>query len=240
MPEEPTKLSKRLPKQGKADVALGLTRALVSAIPFAGGPLTELMSLVIRPALARRGDEWRIELALLEEELQKRVDDLTPEKLAQNDAFVSGFIQSTRIAIATNKKEKRRFLRNALLKIGLGRAPSEDKQEIFFNAIESLTVTHVKVLSILHNPSGAMTRAKATYGPLPSATRDFVQTIGYILPEMSGERDLLGAILSELRSRGFSQIADVHMPFPQAPSSSITNMGIEFLNFVAEPDPGSP
>lgn len=53
-------------------------------------------------------------------------------------------------------------------------------------------------------------------------------------PELKGQVSLIEAILAELRNRGFSNLSDVKLSFPQG--GQITNLGIEFLNFILNPE----
>ena len=60
MAEDPIQLfskrSERYPEPSDADVALGAGRAALAAIPFVGGSITEVLSLVLAPAVTRRRD----------------------------------------------------------------------------------------------------------------------------------------------------------------------------------------
>ena len=61
MAEETIKLfatrAERYPEPDVADNVQGATRAALAAIPCIGGPITELLSMVLAPAVARRRDE---------------------------------------------------------------------------------------------------------------------------------------------------------------------------------------
>jgi hypothetical protein len=54
-----------------------------------------------------------------------------------------------RIVVATHQEEKRKYLRNALLNIAIGKGLDEIKQQIFLNAIEDFSPAHVKALDII-------------------------------------------------------------------------------------------
>ena len=105
MDENPTKLfatrAERYPEPTDADVALGAGRAALAAIPFVGGPITEILSLVLAPAVTRRRDTWFKELADGLEEAERKIEGFSVENLVQNELFVSAVIQATRAAIST-------------------------------------------------------------------------------------------------------------------------------------------
>jgi hypothetical protein len=152
MAEDPIKLfstrAEQYPKPTEADVALGAGRAALAAIPFVGGSITELLSLVLAPAVARRRDTWLKELAEGLEEAERKIEGFTVENLTQDEAFVSAVIDATRSAISTHKDEKRDALRNALLNIALHRSTDEDQQQIFLRYIDELTVWHLRILQL--------------------------------------------------------------------------------------------
>jgi hypothetical protein len=62
MAESPIKLfatrAERYPEPTEADIAHSAARAALSVIPFLGGPASELLSMVLVPAVAKRRDEW--------------------------------------------------------------------------------------------------------------------------------------------------------------------------------------
>ena len=241
MTEKPIKLfstmSERYPEPSDIDAVHSAARGLVAFIPGAGGPIDELLSLVLAPSVTRRRDEWLKELADVVEELKKRMDSFKIEDLANNEAFVSATIQATRIAAGTNKEEKRAMLRNALLNIALGKGPNEDTQQIFLSILEAFTPTHVRVLNVLWNGSREIAREKVwDRDNVPIGRRNYGKAIESLIPELKGHSNLVGYIMTDLRSRGFTHLDKLDSPFPQGVPTSITNMGIEFMRFVIHPD----
>ena len=77
------------PEKSAADVAYGVVKAAVSGIPVAGGPAAELLGLIFGPPLERRREQWLEQLGDAVKELQDRDAELTPEKLSQNEAFIT-------------------------------------------------------------------------------------------------------------------------------------------------------
>ena len=122
MPENPIELfaslSQRYPEPDDVDAAQVATRALISAIPCVGGPITEILSLVMVPAISRRRDEWFRELADTLGEIASKTATFRIEDLVSNEQFISATIEASRIAISTHQSEKRRLLRNVLVRIG--------------------------------------------------------------------------------------------------------------------------
>jgi len=136
------------PEEGTADLVLRLMKAGISAIPVAGGPVVELMSILGSPVERRRLD-WLTSLAEDLSRLKKQVADLTDQKLSENAAFVTAALQATQMAGRTHQNEKLEALRNAVLNVAAGSAPEDDIQAMFLDAVDSLTATHMQFLSRL-------------------------------------------------------------------------------------------
>ena len=238
MAEEPLKLfstmAERYPQPDGSDTALAMTRGLISLIPGAGGPIDELLTLVLAPSVSRRRDDWFKELAKLMEELEKKVDGFKIEDLSGNEAFVSAAIQATRIAHGNHREEKRRILRNALLNVALGTAPDEDTQQIFLNIVDAYTVSHIRVLDVLWRGASRITAVLWEQNRIAINQRNYGSAIEVLVPEMRGQAGLAEYILTDLRSRGFTQLNSLSNNFPQG--GTITNMGVQFLRFVLHPD----
>lgn len=202
-------------------------RAGLAAIPIVGGPTNEVLSLILTPALQRRRDEWHKDLADVVEELEKRFSGFDPRSLGENEAFISATIQATRIAASTHQKEKREMLRNALLNIAVGKGPNEGLQQIFLNAIDAFTCSHVKVLDFLWRQHNILAESSRD-------SREPVSNYGHAinigLPELRKVAGLLEPILNDLKLRGFSDVSSPRDAFPRNPA--ITNLGIEFLHFI--------
>ena len=236
MAEEPIKLfatrAEQFPQPSDSDIAHAAVRAVVSAVPLLGGPINQVLSLVLGPPVARRRDEWLKELADALEQLETKFDGFKMESLENNEAFVSAALQATQIALRTHQHEKREYLRNALLKVAIGKGPDETRQQIFMNAIDAFSPAHVEVLDLLwRNFRGKnLWEVKST----PLNNRNYGAAIQIVVPELIGQVTVIEAVLSDLKNRGFSNLGGPQLSFPQG--GQITNLGIEFLNFILDPE----
>ena len=233
MAEGPIKLfatlAERYPQPTEADIALGATKAALAAIPVFGGPINEVVSLVLTPAVQRRRDEWFKEMAEDVHWLKAKVEGFNAENLVENEAFVSATIQATLIAIGTHQQEKRAMLRNALVNIAVGKGPDEDMQHIYLQLIDEFTPSHVKILHFLWTASS---RVAATYNGMLPRFQTYREVLDLLEPEFRGKTDLLQQILTDLNRRGLSTLQGVNLAFPQ---QVMTNQGIAFLQFVLAP-----
>lgn len=229
MADDPIKLfagrAERYPQPGPADTVQVAARAALSAVPVLGGPIAELISLVLSPVVQRRRDGWFKELADAVDGMEKKIEGFNIESLAQNEAFVSATIQATRIAVATHNREKREMLRNVLMKIALGQGPEEDLQQVFLSAIEAFTSSHIRVLDFFWNANRVLGVPVRNYG----------QAIQHALPDLAGHLDFVQHIMSDLKNKGFSNFGSPDTAYPQFPA--ITNLGISFLQFVSDSEP---
>ena len=136
------------PEEGASDLVRRVVNAAISAIPVAGGPLVELMNIVVFP-VERRRLEWLMALGEDLSRLKEQVADLTDQRLSENEVFVTAALRATQMAGRTHQKEKLEALRNAVLNVAAGSAPEDDIQAMFLDAVDSLTTTHVQFLSRL-------------------------------------------------------------------------------------------
>lgn len=234
MTEKPNKLfasrAERYPEPDGNDAVQAIARAGIAAIPFIGGPLNELLSLVLAPAVTRWRDDWLKDLADVVDRLEK--EGFNIEKLASSEAFASAVMQATVIATRTHQREKREYLRNALLSVAKGTKSDEIKQQFFLSAIDALTPVHIKALNLLWK--GGSLKIGWDKHSIPIMRRTYGAAIGILAPEVRGQTSLIEALLADLRNRGFSNLGGPDLAFPQA--GMITNLGIEFLNFVLSPE----
>src|SRR5438477_11690616 len=98
-------------KKSAGDVAREVGKAIVSAVPAAGGPLQVAFENIFASPIEKRKQAWLEQLAEVVTEVQERVKDLTPEKLAANEAFVTIAMQASQVAIRNHQQTKLDALR---------------------------------------------------------------------------------------------------------------------------------
>lgn len=231
--EDPTRifatLEERFPEAGDSDTANTAVRAVISLVPYLGGPINEVLSQVLVPALSRRKDEWLKEMARIVHQISQQQANFRFEDLANHEQFISAAVEASRIAIGTHQKEKRAFLRNILVRIGTNCTVSEDLQFMYLRLVDDFTPTHIRILDFLWRGNREFAR---NHGQL-SIPRRFSEVLEILFPEFIGKSDLVDRILTDLRSRGLCTLQSITLSFPQ---QVMTNHGIEFLNFILSPD----
>ena len=227
----------RPPKDKSAgDIAHYIAKAVVSAIPTAGGPLQVLLETIFSAPLEKRKLAWLEELADVVTELQQKVAGLTPEKLAANEAFITVALQASQIAIRNHHKDKLDALRNAVLNSALPNPPEEDEQLIFLRLIDQLIPWHLRFLALLDSPEGWMTRHDIQN---PGWSMGGVSTvIEHCFPDLKGKRDIYDQIVLDLQADGLiqqGQFVHVTMSGQGMMASRTTNRGKRFLKFISAP-----
>jgi len=205
------------PTRSGFDYGLAIAQVGALAFPFLGAGV-KLFDVVTAPLRGKRMSDWCEELRLRLNELSQRVEGLTPEALAASDPFVSAFAEATQAALKTHQAEKLEALRNAVLNVAIGSAPSEDLQRMFLSLVDSFTPTHLAVL------------------------RDFATKGQPNRLQFRKQRDLTDQIVSDLRDRGLLRdtrpLAAREMDSPEALVMyewEVTNFGRQFLEFIKSP-----
>ena len=223
-------------KKSAGDVAREVGRAVASLVPAAGGPLQVVFENFFSSPIERRKEAWLQQLADVVKEVEGRVAELTPEKLAENEAFVTVAMQASQIALRNHQQTKLEALRNAVLNAALPNPPQEDEQMIFLRLIDQLTPWHLSVLSVLDEPVRWMERhGVANPGWGMGGTSAVLE---HSLPELRGQRDTYDQIVRDLQSEGLlgqGQFLHVMMTGGGMVASRTTDRGKRFIGFITSP-----
>lgn len=136
MPDNPKTFA---PEATGKDAAHAAGRAVLAAIPFAGGAAVEIFQHVIQPPLEKRRTEWMNDVGKRLSKLEE--DGIKLESLSENEQFVSAVMSASQVAIRTHQAEKLEALRNAVENVARGQAPDEALQHMFFGFVDSLVLT---------------------------------------------------------------------------------------------------
>lgn len=223
-------------KKSTGDVVREVGRALVSLVPAAGGPLQVVFENLFASPIERRKEAWLQQLADIVLEVEGRVADHTPEKLAENEAFVTVAMQASQIALRNHQRAKLEALRNAVLNAALPNPPQEDEQMIFLRLIDQLTPWHLRILSVLDDPVRWMERhgvGNPGWGMGGTST-----VLEHCLPDLHGQRDTYDQIVRDLQSEGLlgqGQFLHVMMTGGGMVASRTTDRGKRFIRFITAP-----
>ena len=225
------------PKPTKGDLAHTLAKVGLSAIPVVGGPAAELFSAIILPPLARRRDAWVESIANNLKELEGKVAGFKIENLSNNEIFITTVMHATQAAIRNHQKVKLDSLRNAVINSALGINIDQDTQQMFLEYVDSLTPSHLKVLSFLDDPRFYGQKNNVKFGSYMGGS---VTTIlEEAIPELRDNRVFYDQLLTDLFNRGLTNTDANSMNAMMTDSGMFarrtTDTGRVFLKFITRP-----
>lgn len=223
------------PEPDSADVGHTLAKALMSAVPYIGGPAAELFAVAIVPPLERRRHAWMSVVAERIRKLEANGVSVSFESLAANEEFVTAIMQATHIALRNHQREKLEALQNSVLNVTVGRSPPEDLLMVYLHFVDTLTVWHLKILRFFQDPRAYADERGVEFpswsGGGPS------NVLEHTFPELAGKRGIYDQFVRDLHSRGLLGIENLHVMMTATGmfSKRTTPIGDDFLKFIEAP-----
>ncbi|MBW8846421.1 MAG: hypothetical protein JF607_15765 [Burkholderiales bacterium] len=135
----------------KAIGAVGKAVAGTLAFSIGGLPAaaiaSDLVELLIKVPLESRKDEWLNRLAHRVQETEVRLD-----KLAEDPAFVSAFVQISQAAIKTHRSKKLDALQNVVVNLALGKKVDDIALQMLLDTIDHLNELQLAMLAVAAAP----------------------------------------------------------------------------------------
>lgn len=231
MPDEEDKLA--VPKAGAGDAAMAIARGVLGAVPVIGGLGAELVNQIVAPPLEKRRDAWMEEVGQAIHELQGKVADLTLERLAADESFVTVLSHASSMAIRNHQREKLDALRNAVLNAALHRGADETRQMMFLNWVDALTPLHLQLLALLGDPTRYLQEHNIGYQPTGT-----MGGITDMLTRVTGaDRDIVSQAVKDMSDRGLlpQMNLGVTMTTDGFFQQRSTPLGKQFLEFISTP-----
>lgn len=223
------------PEPDSKDNATSIARAVIKgsagAIPIAGSFLSEIIDLLYKQPIEQRREEWLNDLAEALNEVQQRQVELTPEKLAENPDFVTVLHRATEVAVRTHKKEKRQYLKNAIVNSAKPNHPDFDKEIYFLRLIDELTVDHVLIMELYKDPREWFSRNQIVPQEFMSAGRDQVLKQAY--PDQAKSEDFRILVVDDLAKRGLMGSISGMVSGRSVYDPLTTKLGKEFLEYIS-------
>jgi hypothetical protein len=225
------------PEPSKSDRAIAGATALVKgvagAIPVAGSFMAEVIDLLYKQPIDKRREEWLKEVAMAVDAIGKKQAELTPQALANDEAFVTVLHQATEVALRTHQREKRKRLRHAVISSASSSAPELDRQLYFVRLIEELSVNQIIVLDFYRNPQAWFTRRGKKPRDFHSAGRDAALKEAY--PEIANGQHFQHLVAGDLERRGLMSSLSGMVTGASVYAPATSTLGNQFLDFVSEP-----
>lgn len=225
----------KVPEGTKGDVVEALTKGAVSAVPFAGGFLAELLQIVIVPPLEKRKADWMNGVAQGLKELEQKVAGFDIENLKENERFISTVISTSQTAIKNHQKEKLEALRNAVLNVAVGSGLMEDQEAVFLDLVDRYTPWHLRILRLFQSPLSLAAEKGIQPDSFYMGSR--TQLLETYYPELKGQNQFYAAMVADLVSDGMLAVRDLGgMVTAQGMFQKVTTeRGDRFLSFITSP-----
>jgi len=223
-----------LPDRGTGDAAHAVVKAVAGMVPIAGSALTVLLETVLAPPLERRREKWFRMLGAAVEQLQQRVEGLSPEALSANEVFITVVAQATQVALRTHQDEKLNALKAAVLNAGLPNPPADDLQLMYVRFLDELSPWHIRVLDLFSGPEQWMQRNGIQYPGWGMGGPSTV--IEHCFPELRNQREFYEQIVRDLQSRGLvhqGQFLNTTMTGRGMVEARTSGLANAFLAFIA-------
>jgi hypothetical protein len=157
------------------------------------------------------------------------------DDLRDDEGFTSTFAQATQAALRTHDEEKLAAFRNAVLNSALPQRPDELRREMFVRLIDSLTVIHFRLLSLMTEPRKWFSD-QGRPAPEGQSNGEIIHMVFGAFPDLESERIFVEIALDDLQRTGLWK------NFNAGPVRLGTNLeprgseyGKEFLKFISAP-----
>ena len=230
-----------IPQADSADKIHIAGKALISAVPWIGGPAAEIFAAVITQPLSKRKDEWILSIATGLISLKEKVDGFSIESLSQDENFVTTVMHASQVAVRNHHKEKLKALRNAVLNAATTSSKEDNLNLMFIRYIDELTPHHFRVLKFFCDNEGELSHVKS-YEELYTGSLK-------LGPEMENTPDEFKLFCTDLIARGMLRISQsvddfpgIHQPNVIVEESddaststlAVTSIGRAFLRLILE------
>lgn len=223
-------------ERSAGDVGHAFTKALAASVPVAGGALSVLLDNVLTAPIEKRKQAWLQDLAGTINELVDTVEEITSERLSNDEAFITAALQATQIALRNHQEEKLEALRNAIINSALRNEPDEDLQLQFIRLIDRLTPWHLRLLALLDNPREYM-QANEIVNP-GWGMGGPIAVIEHCFPELRTRTEFCQQLVRELQVEGLigqGQFLNVTMTGDGMMQNRTVEAGRRFLAFITNP-----
>ena len=217
-------------KSAQRELSEVAAEGVLNMVPVVGGALALAVTYARGLARNQRAQEWLADLAAAVEDLQDRGAAPPLDELVKDEVFLDAVIHATRAAQATHQAEKLDALQHAVLHSFGPEAPDVDEQRRFFRLVDQFSPGHLRMLSFLADPGGALERAGIAPEQYMAAGRSAALER---LPEFSGKRDWYDLLAGDLSAAGLAQ-PNLHAVMTGAGvyQDSTTQLGKRFLGFI--------
>lgn len=228
-------------RQEQQESSYEIIKVISSIFPLGSTPFALFEAIFGHPATRRR-DEFIQELAVRLATLEQKVAALNLGELLKNDSFITTAMHAFPIALRNHQKEKREALYNVILNAALSQDLDDSVQQLFLSFVDTLTVTHLKLLKTFHFylKNGSKIPPGLGVDPETRITRDPAPVFMEMhFPGYTEREDLYQQFWRDLYIRGLVRSESIRMPDGHFDYLFIKNqpteLGEQFLHFIESP-----
>lgn len=213
-------------EENLADFGESNLRAIVDCIPF-GGLLANNIEFLIKPSIEKRKEKWLNLIVDSINFLSNKIENVS--KMFQDETFVTFIINTTQSAMRTQQDEKINMYKNVLINSYICNNIDLDKKMIFLNWLDNLTLTHMKVLAFMNNPS------EFCDNPNGSTMNSIAEIMRMSFSNFNDNRQIYENVVKDLYYKGLINTDNIstHMTSSGAFAIRSTVVGKEFITFVS-------
>ena len=209
-------------------------KALISAVPTLGGPISTIIGDIQSIRKEKRVLEF---INGLREDLHNFSDRVNAEFVSKED-FLDIFEQTARKIVMTRQEVKRTAFRHILSNAILSSDVSYDEVEEFLSLVERFREEHIFLLSILQNPVKYDEETGNRVGKGGGMATSISQIMGQLLPDWTENLILEVATVLENNERLVQNITSRYntMLTDQGINhlvNTLTPKGIRFVEFIS-------
>jgi hypothetical protein len=209
-------------------------KALISAVPTLGGPISTIIGDIQSIRKEKRVLEF---INGLREDLHNFSDRVNAEFISKED-FLDIFEQTARKIVMTRQEVKRTAFRHILSNAILSSDVSYDEVEEFLSLVERFREEHIFLLSILQNPVKYDEETGNRVGKGGGMATSISQIMGQLLPDWTENLILEVATVLENNERLVQNITSRYntMLTDQGINhlvNTLTPKGIKFVEFIS-------
>lgn len=208
----------KIPKPTTEDVIFTIGKAVVNLVPVIGGSAVEIFNFIVKTPIQKRQDQLIESIIDKIKTLEKDFEVLTPERLNQNELFISVLLKSLQAITKEHQKEKIDAFKNAVINTVTKKSISEGYKLLFLSYLESFTVLHIQIIKffydefyIRNDKSGTVTNIGDKFN-LFSKFNDDIEITSWTFMHIVKELDEKGLIISN-RYDGPIPVADMFIAF---------------------------
>ncbi|MEE7456454.1 hypothetical protein MPAR168_15355 [Methylorubrum populi] len=220
------------------EIAMGAVGSAAGLLVPVVGPaaVQAILKNAVRLPMETRRNNWFNSIGEGLRELQDRLDGFDPNRLGENEEFVSTIFETTQMAVKTHRTEKLEALRNVVLNAAAGVQTDDVLRGAFLGYVDRFSSLHLKVLKLLSDPESVPEMVDHVR---QQRVNSLSATLLSALPQ-SANVVLLGKVLIDLHREALIEQVDNDLLTDAfgCMLKRTTAEGDEFLRFIAEPAGG--